>query len=181
MAGQSNNRYGDRSVDVNDPGLVGQFALKQDKALAGQTAPTTATVGQLGDVVFDTDGNRWELIGIIGGLHYWALPIDCFPAGNTEYVLCIEDGVVLYKYKLVNNAGSTAGITKTITHGLSVANIIKNDLKKISGVCLSGNTYTSATYYVWTRFGTTAFEITTGSSGSFPLAQFESVLYYTKT
>jgi len=45
----------------------------QDLQATEQPTPTTSTVGYLGQVIFDTDGNKWELININGSTYTWSV------------------------------------------------------------------------------------------------------------
>jgi hypothetical protein len=71
---------------------LGRYGELGDKPLTNQPAPTTSTVGYLGQVVFDVDGNRWECIGIPmtnwnqTTNYIWVLDRDVFLAINTEYI-----------------------------------------------------------------------------------------------
>jgi len=87
--------------------------------LIGQPTRTTSTVGYLGQVIFDTDGNEWKLIKIIESAYYWALPRDCFPVDNTEYLFCFEGSVPTHKYRVTFSTVITSPLI--IAHGRSIA------------------------------------------------------------
>ena len=121
MSGQVDNRYGQKyDVDISDPELVAEFALKQDKALTGQAAPTTATVGYLGQVVFDADGNKWECTAINGSVYTWTvgasggLSVVCIPCtdmkGGTApaYQSVVVSGYPYIVKKFLNATTNTA-------------------------------------------------------------------------
>lgn len=91
----------------NDPIILGPGSPLSAAPLTGQPAPTTSTVGQLGDVRFDTDGNRWELTGIVGGLYYWALPESNFPSSNVEYIAFMAGSTPVFKQKISNTCPPT--------------------------------------------------------------------------
>jgi len=68
--------------------------------LINQPTPTTSTVGYLGQVIFDTDGNEWTYIGLDGTKHAWSP--NNFPAVNTEYYNSYDAGlgkfIMKYEY-----------------------------------------------------------------------------------
>jgi hypothetical protein len=127
-------RYGDNAVNLSDPGLVSELADKQDKPLTGQTAPTTATVGYLGQVIFDVNGNEWKCIKISGSTYYWVLPENIFPADNTEYLAYFDGVVPVYKYKHV---GTIAASTTKIGTAMSMQPFTK--LRKFVDCCMEYN------------------------------------------
>jgi hypothetical protein len=94
-----------------------------EQPLTNQPTPTTSTVGYLGQVVFDTDGNEWKCIKIIGSTYYWALPRDVFPAVNTEYLAYFSGSTAIWKKQF---KGVTASGQLSIPHG------IENWVEKIS-------------------------------------------------
>ena len=105
-------KYGDNAVNLNDPGLEAELADKQDLPATNQPEPTIATVGWLGQVVFDADGNEWKLNKIRGGLYYWALADDdCYPADNTEYYHRLDSLLdkPVYKQKITGTTLATGG------------------------------------------------------------------------
>jgi len=80
----------------------------QDLPATGQPAPTTTTVGYLGQVIFDTDGNEWKCLNIPMNTwnqtanYIWALvDKDTFPSVNTEYVAYYDKSLskLIYKYR----------------------------------------------------------------------------------
>lgn len=82
----------------------------------GVSAPTTSTVGNVGDVIFDTAGNRWTLVKIDNGVYYRWSP-DGFPAMNTEYVSHISGGLIVFK-KIITGTTSAAGGSVQVAHGI---------------------------------------------------------------
>lgn len=61
------------------------------------TAPTTATVGMQGDIIYDTDNNKWTMIAKVGSDYLWSP--EGFPADNTEYPSHVEAGTIVWKYR----------------------------------------------------------------------------------
>ena len=98
--------------------------------LTGQTAPTTATVGYLGQVVFDTNGITWTLVDLPNTIYnstanYIWSP-DGIPADGVEYatkkIVPCFDGVNrklvrIYVYNLVGVVPTVGESFKTIDAG----------------------------------------------------------------
>lgn len=97
----------------NDPIILGPCSPLSAAPLTGVTAPTTSTPGYLGQVVFDTNGNRWELKYIDGTTYYWSP--EYFPAVNTEYFSHYDNALskIVYKYRQSANSVAT-GATTTV-------------------------------------------------------------------
>lgn len=162
MAGQSDSKYGDRG--------------RMSAITEGVTAPTTSTAGYLGDVRFDVNGNRWELIGIIGGLYYWALPVDVFPAVNVEYLSHIESGVLVYK-KITSGVFSSTLLT-SIAHNIANWADMKRSIVRVndSGVQTSG--YINTTTFSSAGMDSANYRIYAGTA--FYTKPFVAAFYYTK-
>jgi len=61
------------------------FGNKTKVVKTGQTAPTTATAGYLGQVIFDTDGKCWMLRNIDGSTYLWERLFTDIVLTQTEY------------------------------------------------------------------------------------------------
>lgn len=138
MAGQLDNRYGDRD----------------SKPITGVAAPTTSTHGYLGQVRFDTNGNRWKLIGIIGSVYYWVingksisvLAGEVITAGSFCYVG--SDGkAYLSDNTTVSSAKSKGFIFRAMNAAINIDNVIIGCYS--GGIVTSGLT-TGDIYYLST-------------------------------
>jgi hypothetical protein len=152
--------------------------------LTNQPAPTTSTVGYLGQVVYDVDDNRWELNKIRGGLYYWALADeDCFPADNTEYYHRWDSLLdkPVYKQKITGITAATGG------YSLSTQTVPLFKLIKIYGITLrtdapqeyyyaASNSYVVASY----ESATQKFRVLTPNAAALNNTQYETYAFYAK-
>ncbi len=145
------------------------------------TAPTTATVGMQGDIIYDTNNNKWTMIAKVGSNYIWSP--EGFPAVNTEYASHVEAGAIVYKYRYsVANVGTTG--TLTVNHG--IANI--SAFKPIGSDCYVGSAYnsirkgfyTASNSYISFVVSTTQI-ITSFASPTFNSTAVSTEFYYTKT
>ena len=89
------------------------------QAVANLVGGLNGTVGNLGDVRFDTDGNRWELIKIVGSVYYWK--VDGYPAANTEYISRWDSalGKIVYKALITGNTPNSASANQAFTTAIA--------------------------------------------------------------
>ncbi len=69
----------------------------QDLPATGQPTPTTSTVGYLGQVMFDTDGNEWKCIKVDGSVYAWEKQLKHLVITQTNYnALVTKDTNTIY-------------------------------------------------------------------------------------
>lgn len=151
------------------------FGIKNKNVKTGVAAPTTSTVGYLGEVRFDTDGNRWECVKIVGSVYYWALPFGCLPVVNTEYISHLCGGKIVYAQKISVTPSTT---TFTVTHNIPIVSLIPFSGQMTKNGVLQFSYYGATTDFTLIRFTLTNYVITTNTVNlNIP---YEFTVYYTK-
>ena len=76
---------------------LGKYGELGDKPLTNQPAPTESTVGYLGQVVFDEDGNEWKCIKIVGSVYTWEKQLKHLVITQANYdALTTKDANTIY-------------------------------------------------------------------------------------
>lgn len=97
------------------------------KPKTGQSAPTTTTVGYIGKMIVDTDGNEWKCLNTPmttwnqTANYIWALADkDMYPALNTEYIshYCTRLSKLVYRMARETTTASAGGLVST-AHGIT--------------------------------------------------------------
>ena len=110
--------------------------------LVNVAAPTTATIGSVGDVIIDTSSNEWRCINVPmttwnqTANYIWALADRYnFPAANTEYISHYDTRLS----KIVHKRFVTGTTTASLNTSIAVV-----DMKKILFDLSGGSTVTAA-------------------------------------
>jgi len=143
----------------------GSSDLSNSKIYLNVSAPSTATVGRVGDIRVDTNKNIWTLKYIETGLYYWSP--DGFPAmGNVYFDYYSPHWVKkIYKYKssaIQLSATINSVVTINTAHGISsIAGFVDGSFNWISSTTLqTSQRYAAATTSVSASVGTTNMTIT---------------------
>jgi len=153
------------------------------KPLTNQPAPTTATVGWLGQVVFDVAGNEWKLNKIRGGLYYWALADgDCYPADNVEYYHRWDSLLdkPVYKQKITGITAATGGYVLsgviTLHKIISISGTIHRADAPQSYYYFSSSSYALPSYDV----ATSKFRVLTPNASAVNSIPYDTYAFYAK-
>jgi len=168
--------------------VSGQVTVKKkidDEPLTNQPIPTTSTVGYRGQVIFDTDGNKWECINIPMNTwnntdsYIWAT--QSYLTTPTAKYYCSGLEKLIYGIAINGTTGSSA-IT-SVAHGIT--NFMSHLGQLSGGFLVNGLYYINFPYYSTTTsycsFFTSADNLSIVVGGAYYNKNFNFTLTYYKT
>jgi hypothetical protein len=154
------------------------------QAVANLTGGLNGTAGYQGQVVFDANKTRWEMIWTDGTVYYWAPPRDCYPATATEYVVGYDhvNGKIIYK-KRITGTTSANGTSVAVAHGILLFDQMIDMINKITTGTPTqvGNFYLSTTVYFSCYVTITEITALTPNAANYNSKAFVSKVLYTKS